>query len=322
MKRATTGTAAPSSSGARAGAATASASSEPPKKLGTLTDEQRKMSLNYMKQILVELTQHPEGITDSSLREKFQDQLVFMESINQLHQKGRIRHFKVGKNIVFHHVSKEDSVKYKGLSDEQIGIYQMIESSGNKGIWKKTIAKRAKKNEKDLEKILKTLESKQLIRKISDITQKKGTQIVYIAAHIEPSREITGGIWYIDGKFNSELIDKLRTETINYLEKKPKRTHEVLEHIKSMAIIEHVDLGVEDMQQIIDTLVFDGFLEKIIDNGSADTKSLYRVALASVSTENAFVDIPCSTCPVFEQCTENGDINPKSCPYLKEWMDF
>ncbi|EFC50418.1 predicted protein [Naegleria gruberi] len=245
-----------------------------------------------------------------------------MESINQLNIKGRIRHFKVGKNIIFQHVSKEDSVKYKGLTDEQIGIYQMIELSGNKGIWKKSISKKAKKNEKDLEKILKALESKQLIRKISDITQKKGTQIVYIASHIEPSKEITGGIWYIDGKFNSELVDKLRTETITYLEKKPKRTHEVLEHIKSLAIIDHVDLGSDDMQQVIDTLVFDGFLEKIIDNNNVGNQSLYRVALSSVSTENAFVDIPCSTCPVFDQCTENGDITPKTCPYLKKWMDF
>ncbi|KAG2392664.1 hypothetical protein C9374_011389 [Naegleria lovaniensis] len=309
-----------SSSGSTPSASTLIDSAQPVRK--PMTDEQRKLLPNYMKQILEELKQCEEGLTDVILKEKFPDQLVFMESINELHKKGRIRHFKYGKNMIFHYVSKEESVKFKGLTDEQIGIYQIVESAGNKGIWKKTIAKKAKKNEKDLEKILKTLESKQLIRKISDITQKKGTQIVYIAAHIEPSREITGGIWYVDGKFHSELIDKLRTETINYLEKKPKRVHEVLEHIKSMAIIDHVDLGVEDMQQIIDTLVYDGFIEKVIDVSHTGDKPLYRVALSSVSTENAFVDIPCSTCPVFDQCTENGDINPKGCPYLKEWMDF
>ncbi|KAI9292460.1 RNA polymerase Rpc34 [Neoconidiobolus thromboides FSU 785] len=37
---------------------------------------------------------------------------------------------------------------------------------------------------------------------------------------------------------------------------------------------------------------------------------------------NALTDIPCGTCPVYNQCHPNGQINPNTCEYLKDWLDF
>ncbi|KAL9642734.1 hypothetical protein ABK040_009811 [Willaertia magna] len=295
----------------------------PPKT--NLTEHQRGLINEYAKAMLQIVAKYSDGIPFIELKDKLKetkltDDAVIMECLNQLSGRGRVRHSKQGKTIIIHYVTKEQANKYKGLTDEQIAVFEVIESAGGRGIWKKNIARKIKKNEKDLEKILKQLETKQVIKKVNDISQKKGSQIVYIAANVEPSREITGGIWYIEGKFNSKLIDDLRTATCTYLEKKPRRTHEILEHIKTLGIIEHVDLKVEDMQQIVDTLVYDGFAQKVIEIGGSD-KPLFQVATLQ-KLENAFVDIPCSTCPVFDQCTDNGDINPKSCIYLKEWMDF
>jgi len=42
----------------------------------------------------------------------------------------------------------------------------------------------------------------------------------------------------------------------------------------------------------------------------------------SPTTEPAYNQIPCSICPVFAECSDEGDITPAKCPYLTNWLNF
>ena len=37
---------------------------------------------------------------------------------------------------------------------------------------------------------------------------------------------------------------------------------------------------------------------------------------------SGFVRSPCGVCPVIQDCGESGLINPSSCQYFKDWLDF
>jgi DNA-directed RNA polymerase III subunit RPC6 len=86
-----------------------------------------------------------------------------------------------------------------------------------------------------------------------------------------------------------------------------------------------VDLTKEDIQSVVDTLEYDGVIELV--SGSKQRK--YKPT-GYLTNENSFSEIPCSMvilffnskCPVFNSCSDNNDISPKSCVYLKEWLDL
>lgn len=84
-----------------------------------------------------------------------------------------------------------------------------------------------------------------------------------------------------------------------------------------MTGITNIELREDDMQNVLNTLIYDGLIEPV--TSGKDIK--YKPVLIDIS-ENPFTEIPCSTCPVFDNCFDEGDINPKSCPYLKQWMEF
>jgi hypothetical protein len=37
---------------------------------------------------------------------------------------------------------------------------------------------------------------------------------------------------------------------------------------------------------------------------------------------NAWTDVPCGKCPVFEFCKEGGPISPTNCVYYQRWLEF
>ncbi|KAJ1553341.1 34-kDa subunit of RNA polymerase III (C) [Nowakowskiella sp. JEL0078] len=38
------------------------------------------------------------------------------------------------------------------------------------------------------------------------------------------------------------------------------------------------------------------------------------------ATGNAWTEIPCGKCPVEKYCSSDGPVNPKTCPYMSEWL--
>lgn len=83
--------------------------------------------------------------------------------------------------------------------------------------------------------------------------------------------------------------------------------------------IAQVDLEVEDVQQIINILIYDGEIEPVITSGSSEP--FYRPSFLNLP-KLGVTEIPCIRCPVANQCSDDGDITPERCVYLQKWLDF
>ncbi|KAK2160254.1 hypothetical protein LSH36_137g04046 [Paralvinella palmiformis] len=84
----------------------------------------------------------------------------------------------------------------------------------------------------------------------------------------------------------------------------------------------------EDIETILDTLVYDGKVEKTI-TASANTSSergadqvwLYRT-LTPLIPPTGLMRMPCGVCPIFNECCDDGIVSPTKCIYMKEWLDL
>ena len=294
------------------------------------TPQQQNQIFNAIQsRIIAVCKRYPDGVTEPELKEDLKTagfgadaQAARLTVINSLLQTRRLALYKDGDTLIYKLVSEEESQKFAGLSPEDIQVYQIIEKGENKGVWQKDIKFRSKLQPKQIATSLARLKDKNLIKPVKTIHGKN--KIVYMLANLEPSKEITGGVWYTtDNKFNHELISMLQKAACDFVLDSTKpagvTAEEVLEYVRVQGYSSQVDLREDDMTQILDTLIYDGLLEETY--GDRSGKKHYKTS-GSVPPSNAFSAIPCSTCPVFDECTDEGDINPRGCPYLKKWMEL
>ncbi|CAD6196193.1 unnamed protein product [Caenorhabditis auriculariae] len=179
-----------------------------------------------------------------------------------------------------------------------------------------------------LRKVLKTLETKKLIKSVKAVgTTKK----CYMLFDLEPDMELTGGTFYSDQQLDSELINALINVSTHYVQDRHKqavqsypdndqmqremsyvRPQEIADYISEKKIL-NVPLKLEDLQKILDIAIVDGSIER-----RADGK--LRASLM-VKQPSALVSIPCSVCPVVEDCRPGYVISPETCEYMTQWLD-
>ena len=88
-----------------------------------------------------------------------------------------------------------------------------------------------------------------------------------------------------------------------------------------------VKLSQEDIEMVLDTVVFDGRAEMLMsaDSQCESTSSacirLYR-AISPLIPPTGLMRTPCGVCSVRHECTENGLISPRTCIYMNEWLKF
>lgn len=76
-----------------------------------------------------------------------------------------------------------------------------------------------------------------------------------------------------------------------------------------------VDLTPEDITSILNTLIYDGKVEKI---SKADLE--YYLAAEPMLDTTGLTQVPCGVCPVSKDCSERGVVNPGSCVYINNWL--
>ena len=81
----------------------------------------------------------------------------------------------------------------KGLTSAELLVYQKIQQAGNTGIWTRDIRFNANLPMPKLQKILKTLETRHLVKLVKSSTS--GTKRIYMLYELMPSEELTGGQW-------------------------------------------------------------------------------------------------------------------------------
>ncbi|MCO5585526.1 hypothetical protein L7F22_039459 [Adiantum nelumboides] len=181
--------------------------------------------------------------------------------------------------------SKSEASTMGQLDHDESIIFSFIRVAGNEGIWTKQLKLRANLHQTVMQRCLKSLESKGLIKAVKSV--KFPTRKIYMLSSLTPSVELSGGPWYTDNELDTVFIDQLCTVLYQFIASKtwPGKRGESRDpsdrpiypasHINSLPTastclqflkksnITDTDLQVENVQSLLDVLVYDGKVEKI-----------------------------------------------------------
>lgn len=276
----------------------------------------------------------PSGATNDDLRKSIPDvtPALQVEGLNKLLQQGVIEVLKKGEKLIYRTKDPKKSTLPKEADTEEKVVYGIIEEGGNKGIWIRDIRMISNLNMTQLNKILKNLETKKLIKAVKSVNASK--KKVYMLYNLEPDRSITGGAWYQDQDFEAEFVDVLNQQCLRFLQMKREAAEskrdgplalkqmsccsvkEVHKFISDLGISK-VSLDEDDLETILKTVVYDGNAERIL---MSNNSYVYR-AINSPLSAPGLVQMPCGICPVIKNCSNCGDVTPNLCKYMTEWLD-
>ncbi|XP_055902960.1 probable DNA-directed RNA polymerase III subunit RPC6 [Eupeodes corollae] len=276
----------------------------------------------------------PSGATNDDLRKSIPDvtPALQVEGLNKLLQQGVIEVLKKGEKLIYRTKDPKKSTLPKEADTEEKVVYGIIEEGGNKGIWIRDIRMISNLNMTQLNKILKNLETKKLIKAVKSVNASK--KKVYMLYNLEPDRSITGGAWYQDQDFEAEFVDVLNQQCLRFLQMKRETAEskrdgplalkqmsccsvkEVHKFISDLGISK-VSLDEDDLETILKTVVYDGNAERIL---MSNNSYVYR-AINSPLAAPGLVQMPCGICPVIKNCSNCGDVTPNLCQYMTEWLD-
>lgn len=255
-----------------------------------------------------------------------------VSAINELLQQELFDLFSQGDSYVYRLKTSTSKQAVKGADNEEKVVFNLIEEAGNKGIWIRDIRIRSNLLNTQLTKVLKSLESKKIIKAVKCVNASK--KKVYMLYNLEPDRSITGGAWYQDQDFESEFVDILNIQCLRFLHQRADKMKnnlkgpiigrtqsyataaEVQKYITDLGISK-IQLDVEDVITILNTLVYDGKAESTV---YPDGSKVYR-AIECLIPPPGLVQVPCGVCPLIHKCCSTGLITPQQCKYMNEWLE-
>ena len=233
--------------------------------------------------------QYKNGAPNKVIQEKFKDpeeQKCLVDAINELSRDSRLHMSKSGvdNQLFYTLVADEVAQKYQGLNVSDRLVLQVIEKAGNKGIWTKEIKMQTNIHAQLLNKIFKHLEQRRLIKPVKSVTAK--TKKLYMLYELTPSKEITGGVWYSGLEFDEEFISELRMFVVQCVKKLNEGRGVTLGEIKAkmkQIAVSKVELSLEEIKQLVQTLVYDHKIEEQEDSVNS-TGDIRYVAARRIST--------------------------------------
>ena len=149
------------------------------------------------------------GLTDVKLQERLINKLLADEKIimyKKESKKGITLLFKLNK-----------STESTGDNFEKV-VLSIVENAGNKGIWTKDIRYKSNIPAIYLNKILKQMENKRLVKTVKSVSASK--KKLYMLFDIEPDISVTGGTWYSNQDFEVEFVDVLNQQCFRFLDER------------------------------------------------------------------------------------------------------
>eukprot|EP01035_Chromulina_nebulosa_P021444 gene21444-27777_t len=225
--------------------------------------------------------------------------------------------------LVYKLILAETAIKFEGLGPEQMLVYQEIEKSGNRGIWTRDIKLKTNIQQQILTKTLKILEQRNLIKSVRSVISK--SKKLYMLYNLEPAKEISGGPWYTDQEFDHEFLELLSLEILSYVSSIGLADLNSIASKVKVSGISKVELSYEELELVVQTLVYDGRLEEVqssvlIMTGHHKSGTIMYKTSKKMDLSNNFTDIPCGVCPIISHCREGGVISPSTCEYMQVWL--
>jgi DNA-directed RNA polymerase III subunit RPC6 len=152
----------------------------------------------------------------------------------------------------------------RGLGNEERMVLQRVREGGNAGVWTKDLRQRTNLSQPQVARILKALEARGLVKAVKGVAHP--SRKLFMLAELEPSREITGGAWYINNEFDEDFIAQLRLVCLKYVGGLPKggtaTVADVAAFVRASGVF-GVELQAEDVAVVLDTLYYDNLLDKL-----------------------------------------------------------
>ncbi|KAB1218691.1 DNA-directed RNA polymerase III subunit RPC6 [Morella rubra] len=218
----------------------------------------------------------------------------------------------------------------QSLTEHERLLYDLIRSKQDMAIWTRDMKRETNLPDNVVNKSLKSLQAKKLIKEVVNI-QNKGRKH-YIAADFEPSKEITGGTWYVDGNLDAEFINFLKKHCVKIIyEQKVVTLEGILDTIKRSRAF-NVEFTTQQIEEIVNALVLDNEIMEVKSTGMGEFDSVpvgkvcytckNKGGLKGEPKMGAMASIPCGVCPQISLCTPEGVISPRTCVYFTKWLDF
>mmetsp|Transcript_47678 Transcript_47678/g.93701 ORF Transcript_47678/g.93701 Transcript_47678/m.93701 type:complete len:298 (+) Transcript_47678:119-1012(+) len=247
------------------------------------------------------LEQHPEGVKEDLLKRELSDIDLTQRAstINSLLSRGRLTLGKIGDSIVYKLLATEDAAKLRGLDPNEVILYRMIEKEQHKGIWIRDLRRRSNLQQGKLQKLLKSLTSRKLIKSVKSVQRKQKVLMLY---ELEPAEELTGGAWYHGSEFDEQCVQILRETCHKYIKQRQSGTAEELHEFVRKSGIAKVNLALKDIYAILLSLTYDGILEEapkkmeIGYNDPATSSSRSSVSSSVASTTLYTTPYRCCAC--------------------------
>ncbi|KAI0784041.1 RNA polymerase Rpc34 subunit-domain-containing protein [Abortiporus biennis] len=187
-------------------------------------------------------------------------------------------------------VGRKEMDMKKDLTAEESMVLSHITASGNEGIWTKHIKVKTDLHQTVIDRCLKSLTQKQLVKAVKGSVQHP-TRKMYMLFHLEPSVEVTGGPWYTDKELDTEFIKLLSAACLKFIRDRsfprasssrdesttvpPERllyqisnapsypSSQQIQQFLNKSRITETQLTVEHVEMLLGVLVLDGVVEKI-----------------------------------------------------------
>ncbi|TPX45421.1 hypothetical protein SeLEV6574_g03866 [Synchytrium endobioticum] len=236
-----------------------------------LSDDQRMVYL--------ELLRHPKGVPQKDLDHMFpsMDSSAVMQALNQMSARRIVEFQQEGQYLRFLARSDNEYRKTRDLSPEEYVVYGIIKNKGNRGIWVRHIKEDSKLKEKVVLKCLDRLTNQMLIKSLTSVKHK--TRKLYMLAEITPSVELTGGVFFTDQEFDSDMVESIALATYSHILRKTfhnglpnerfgsryegyATAQTCLEFVKKSNLLKDgTELSIGDILRILSRLIYD---DKII----------------------------------------------------------
>ncbi|GJZ52229.1 DNA-directed RNA polymerase III subunit RPC6-like protein [Tanacetum coccineum] len=214
-----------------------------------------------------------------------------------------------------------------GLPESDKKVLDIIKSKKESAIWVRDLKRDSNLADPIVAKSLKNLLGLGLIKEVKHVQFKLRKH--YIAAEFEPSQELTGGSWYVDGNLDTAFIEQLKDLCLKVIRKLKVATAGGVHDFFKANRLTNTDCTSQQISEILKSMVFDNM---IIDVKSTGLEEYHKIPVGQecyrcIPGDNkpitgAMVTIPCGVCPRIRQCTPDGLISPSTCVYFNKWLEF
>lgn len=243
---------------------------------------------------------------------------LMLSGLNRLMGQGRLVSFvRPNNKLGFKLQSAEEAAKLAGLTAEDRLVFQEVERASTAGISTKDLKTRANLQTQQLARVLKKLEARKLVQHVKSVASKN--KKMYLLVGLEPTRDITGGSFYSGVEFDHELIRVLAQSGLAYIQRKEKATaSEVHAFIDSSGLIRGKQLRMEDVDAVLQTLVYDARAE-VSHDPRHGSENVYRIVQKLTSVED-MVDSLMSLPPAVCECAACECAAGQPCAAMSAWL--